>query len=489
MMNIPLPENDRQSISVELQSGLEAIATQMEYKYSYRKYLQEWRTEDEVYVPSTSIPDTNLFLGFSSLNYKPSNVVAPPISIIAKEADQMVPKSRVFIITGRKGTGKSILQSNIVMDNFQRKFGVPILNIDPAPTGEFIKHKESLREQFISHKMNEMFNKYEREFNVQFKGYSIRTYKPVFDSMFQEEGVDVDWSLHLSDFKEMFNASKLDAMSALTSVVELSDKRTANAMAAQILANKNFKGFEDVTNALSGKTKVKGAEGDDDFKNIGTAFRNYLNEAMLLKVLSPGFGMKDNILNDLNNYDAVNIRSKSMATEDSKLFAKYFVYLQIALTRIISDRVRFSSGTAEEKKKCKLIHPYGLVISGDEFDQISPSTGNSYLKTLVQQVATKHRKSSISLCIATQNLSLLDPILVSQADGIFCSRLDSEGNIQALRKRGIDEMRIKTLRQLSVEKKNNYGFLVSEFAFINQKNEIQSFFPGLSLSSFKTQSN
>lgn len=484
-MDLPV-NNDNFNVKKGLEEAQLTIAEKMSNYASYKEYIKQQKEEQEEYIPNITIPDTKLFLGFAGLNYEPNNVVAPDISLVAKEGGRLVPKSRVIVIIGRKGTGKSILSSIVGLDNFVNKFSIPTLAIDPAPTAEFYCHKESLLDAFPSSEMRSKLNDYEYKFNTKFRGYPLKVYKPSFDSSgFKEEGVDVDWALSLSDFKEMFKYSKLDAIQSLLASLEIQDNAPGSDILAQILTSKNFHTFGNVLDALKGKKFI--IENEEEFKATGSSFRNRLNSAVLLNVFSRDYGTKDNIIEDLVNYSCVVLRGKPKTGEDSKILAKYYVYLQIALTKIIQERIKFVSGTRDEKMKSKLNHPYGIQIIIDEADVLCPNTGTSYLKSLIENIATKLRKAGITLILITQNLSLLDEVLTAQADMILTARLDNEGNIKALRKRGIAEESIDILRHLNIEKPNNYGFRVSEWAYIDQRNATSSFYPCLSLSAFKMQ--
>lgn len=479
-------ESDEKEFNLKegMQAGQMILAEKMKNKYSYQQYIEQFSKEELPFLPNITIPDTKLFLGFAGLDYRPDNVVAPNISIIAEEAGRIVPKSRVIIIIGRKGSGKSILEANICLDNFRNKFNIPTLVIDPSPTPEFYKHKQSLTEDFSSVEMNKKFDDYEYKFNVKFRGYKIKVYKPAFDSMgFKEDGVDVNWSLALKDFKELFNFSKLDAIQSMQSVLELQDNAPASDIITQILSSEKFQTFDDVIQALKGKRFVM--ENEEEFKATGTSFKNRLNAAILMGVFDKGIGTKDNIIDDLMNYDAIVLRSKAKTGEEAKILAKYFVYLQIAITKVLQERLKAVSGSREEKVKSRLNHQLGLQVIIDEADTLAPNAGTSYLKTLIENIATKYRKAGVTLGLATQNLELLDEVLTAQADSILTSRLDNKANVVALRRRGIHDESIDVLRHLQIEKKNSYGFKVSEWAYINQQNRIQSFYPALPLSTFK----
>src|SRR5579872_6564601 len=50
-------------------------------------------------IPDTlEVPDTKLFLGFSSLDYRTDNAVMPEANVLAQEGGDIVPKSRCYTI-------------------------------------------------------------------------------------------------------------------------------------------------------------------------------------------------------------------------------------------------------------------------------------------------------------------------------------------------------------------------------------------------------
>jgi hypothetical protein len=483
-MNIEVPDNDREEpIRNRLQKLQLSFAESMRNIYSYNKYVKTWTKEDEPYIPTIEVPDTQLFLGFSSLKYTPANVVAPPISIISEEGGRVVPKSRVITIIGRKGSGKSVLASIVAQDNFRRKFGIPLIILDPSPTPEWHIHKYALTHKFNSPELAKKLKDYEYKFNVKFQGYSTKVFRPAFDSSFKEEGVDADLKLALTDFKEMYAWSKLDAMQALLEVLELTDNHVAERGAAQILSYPSFTNFDQVIRAIDGEL----AFGEDqELRNIGTAFASDLRTAMLLDVISKDEGNKDtDLLSDMLHYDSVVFRNKMKTEGDQKMMAKYFVYTKIYLTQILSDRIKWASGTAEYRAKAKLSCPTGICVVIDEADTLCPEGSQTYLKKQIEEIATKYRKAGVNLVLITQNAALLSSVLLAQSDLIICSKIDNVGNAKALKDRGVNDEAINILKHLDVEKKNSYGFKVNEWAVIDQQNQIYSFYPALPLSEFK----
>jgi hypothetical protein len=482
-VNIEVPNNDEPSMNEKLQEVLFTLATRRRNKFTYAQHVDRWTKEEEVHIPQINIPDSKLFLGFSSLDYQPENVVAPPINIVSEEGGRIVPKARVITIIGRKGSGKSVLASIIAQDNIQRKFGVPTLFIDPNPTPEWHIHKNPLTHRFKSPDMLRRLREYAYKFNVEFRGYTTKCFRPAFDSSFKEEGVDADLTLSLSDFKQMYDWSKLDAMQSILEVLELTDNHVAERAAAQILAYPNFKTFGQVISSIEGRTAFKH---DQELKSIGSAFASDLRTAILLNVLNDKEKAEsDSVVDDMLNYNSVVLRSKMKTEGDKKMMAKYFVYTKLVLTQVLSDRIKFSSGAAEARATAKLTHPIGITIVPDEADTLCPEGDNTYLKKTIEEIATKYRKAGVSLIPITQNAALLSHVLLAQSDLIICSKIDSTGNARALKERGVSDQAIGIMRHLKVEQTNSLGFKVNEWCVIDQQNRCFSFYPAVPLSEFK----
>lgn len=446
-----------------------------------KRWNDTWNKEEEYIPPTLDVPNTKLFVGFKSLDYSINKAVLPDINIMANEGREIVPKSRTICLIGEKGSGKSILSSIIVLDNIVKKFHLPCLIIDPA--GEFYMHKYSLRTRYKDSNMQHKLDEYEQKFNVKFDGYSGKVFNIGFDSTFQEEGVDDSLKLTLNDFRELYNFSKIEGIQSLLSILDLGDSHASGYLAGQILENKEISGFGQVIQILRGELN----ESNKELKQAGTAFRTYLEEAIMLGTLSSSNDSGIDIISELARNDFVAIKGKLKLGEDAKIYNKYLIYIKIYLAKVIVDRTRFIFGNAAEKKISRLNHQLGVVILSDEADSICPENGGGFLKSLVEQLATKYRKIGITLCALSQNASLLDHVLLQQSDSLFLSRLRSQDNIHAVSERGISKQTIQILRHLEVEKENSLLNLVSEWAYISQHNEIVSFFPCPPLSNFKSQ--
>lgn len=469
-----------------------------------RKWYNRW-AEPEQYIPETlEVPDTKLFIGFDSLDCSVGNATTPDINIIASEGGKIVPKSRCYTILGEKGSGKSILSSIIVFDNIARKFHLPTLIIDPA--GEYYMHQHSLRHRYGSGSMEEKLDEYEQHFQVKFKGYKIKVARVGFDTQFTEEGVDADLTLTLNDFRELYSFSKVDGIQSLLTILNLQDSKPSEYLAAQILASKSFENFGQVLEALKGnlakkKKKGRSEEEEEDDSNINIsedandveliqnsrAFRNYLEEALLLGSLSRETSSDFDLLKELSENDAVIIKGKQKLGEDSKIYDKYLTYLKIYLIKVLMDRTRYYAGTPAEKLRSVLNHPLGLVIMLDEADTIVPESGGGFLSQLIVSLATKYRKWGINVVVISQNASLLNHVLIQQSDAIFVSRLKSSDNLHAVLERGISRETTEILRHLQTEQRNSLDMLVNEWTYVSPQNEIITFFPAVPLSDFKSQ--
>ena len=461
-----------------------------------KKWYSRW-AEPPQYIPETlEVPDTKLFIGFDSLDYSVGNAVTPDINIIADEGGRIVPKSRCYTILGEKGSGKSILSSIIVLDNIVKKFHIPTLVIDPS--GEYYMHKYSLRHRYSSGGMKEKLDDYEEHFQVKFEGYRLKTARVGFDTQFAEEGIDSDLTLTLADFRELYAFSKVDGIQSLLTILNLQDSKPSEYLAAQILANKSFENFGQVLDTLKGNLAKKKRNNEEDM-NISNdandteliqnsrAFRNYLEEALLLGSLSRNTTSEFDLLKELSENDLVIIKGKQKLGEDSKIYDKYLTYLKIFLVKVLMDRTRYYAGTSAEKLRSVLNHPLGLVIAIDEADTLVPESGGGFLSQLIVSLATKYRKWGINVVAISQNAGLLNHVLIQQSDALFVSRLKSSDNLHAVLERGISREAAEILRHLETEEKNSLDMLVNEWTYISPQNEIITFFPAVPLSDFKSQ--
>jgi hypothetical protein len=453
----------------------------------YRKYRESFYTPPEAPPDTIEIPDTKLFLGFSSPSYTTGNVVAPDISIVANEGGEIVPKSRCFVVIGEKGSGKSILASIISFDNIIRKFHIPTLVIDPQ--GEFYMHKYSLRDKYKSPDTQDKFNDYEEKFGAKFDGYKLKVFRVGFDTSFQEEGIDADLTLTLNDFRELFNYSTSEGINSLLTILDLQESKNANVVIPFILAHPELRTFRDAINYLIGKSEYEMDVEDsikEDVRKNGRIVVRYMESALMLGVITDKENTVD-IIEEMNNNDFVVIKGKLKFGEDAKIYDKYLTYLKIYITKILIERNKYVSGVRSERMKSRLSNPLGVNILIDEADTVAPEASTNFLANLIVQLATKYRKHGISVTALTQNASLLNHVLIQQADALFISALKSQDNVHVVSERGISKETIEILRHLNKEIRNSLGLLVNEWAYINQQNDIISFYPCPPLSSFKSQ--
>ena len=466
--------------------NIEAIMDSMTEK-SNRQVFVRWQQrmmeEPEPIPDHLDVPDTKLFIGFDSLDYSVGNAVLPDINIVAEEGGELVPKSRCFTILGEKNSGKSVLSSVLILDNIVKKYHIPLLIIDPQ--NEFYKHKESLKKRYNNSDMKQNLEEYESTFNVQFEGYSGIVYRVGFDTQFDEEGIDASLVLTLSDFRDLYEFSKVEGIQSLLILLDVADSRPAEYVCAQILSNTKIRSFGDALKLLKGED-IEGLE-DEEIKNAGSAFRNYLEEAILLGTVSKDEVASVDIIDSLINYDFTVIRSKLKLGEEAKVYNKYLTYIKIYLVKMLIDRTRFMLGNPVERRKSRLTHEFGFIVLIDEADSVCPESGGGFLKDLIIQLATKYRKLGVTVCLLSQNASLLNHVIQQQSDAMFVARLKSRDNIAAVAERGVPKHTIDVLRRLNVEKKNSLGLNVNEWCYISQQNDVISFYPAPPLSNFFTQ--
>jgi DNA helicase HerA-like ATPase len=346
--------------------------------------------------------------------------------------------------------------------------------------------------------MKEKLDDYEEHFQVKFEGYRLKTARVGFDTQFAEEGIDSDLTLTLADFRELYAFSKVDGIQSLLTILNLQDSKPSEYLAAQILANKSFENFGQVLDTLKGNLAKKKRNNEEDM-NISNdandteliqnsrAFRNYLEEALLLGSLSRNTTSEFDLLKELSENDLVIIKGKQKLGEDSKIYDKYLTYLKIFLVKVLMDRTRYYAGTSAEKLRSVLNHPLGLVIAIDEADTLVPESGGGFLSQLIVSLATKYRKWGINVVAISQNAGLLNHVLIQQSDALFISRLKSSDNLHAVLERGISREAAEILRHLETEEKNSLDMLVNEWTYISPQNEIITFFPAVPLSDFKSQ--
>lgn len=478
-------ENDY-DIKTRLKYMQENMAKNIQNISSVQDWLS-WNQKKQTYIPEKlDILDTQLFIGFKTPEYNLNEVVAPDFSIISDEGGVLRTKARTFIIAGEKGSGKSILASIIGLDNFVYKYHLPTLIIDPNPTAEWYVHKNSIL-SIVSSSVKKQIESFVFRTNQEIRKYKCVVYKPSFNSSFEEEGVDKNYVLTLQDFKDLYRFSKVDGVKALADILEVSNERASESMIVQILANENFKTFNDVLDAIENRRKTFREINNEELKITGRAFSTYLRSAILMGAVSPDLpDEKNNILEDMLKNDFVVFRSKTKGSNsDDKIMDKYYTYIKIILLKILNDRVSFVSGKGSTKINSKLNSEYGIQIIIDEIDTLAPANQGSVVAQIIQELATKYRKAGVNLIGITQDLATVDETLQKQADGILMSQINTEGNIRALKNKGFEENVITIMKRLPKEKVNIFGFKISKWCFITPQKQLIFFYPTLSLSAFK----
>jgi len=472
-----------------------ALLLNYQHIYSYNeKYLKYVTEEEAIPIENLDIAEDEMLLGFKSLDYNLDNAFITKIGIFESEGGEYVPKSQIFTIIGERGSGKSILASIIGLDNIVQRFQLPTFIIDPSPTGEWGSHKKTILKKFPSQR-NKISSFFET-INVEPQGinYNIIVYQPKFDSDFKEEGVDKFFLLYYSDFLQLYKFSHLEATQIFIDIVNLDDTRPTMVVVGDMFIkyNKEDNSFSEILDNYGKKSNTysKG----DEMASISRVFPYALQSAINLGIVNGGVNkdkmvnnkavLKNNVLEDLENKDAVVLRIKAKSSNESNITKRYEACIKIVLTKILNDRLLFSSGTKEEKVKSHLTNPNGILVIIEEADTIAPATGGNYVKELIKQLATKYRKAYINVILITQDAGTLDETLLKQSSVIFCSQIQTLGNIKALKEKGIDKITIDKLKNLRKNQRNSLGLLVSEWAMIDANKKIELFYPTIPHSSF-----
>ncbi len=461
------------------------------YSEKYKKYITE---APLIPIENLDIAEDEMLLGFKSLNYNLDNAFITKLGIFEEEGKEYIPKSQIFTIIGERGSGKSILASIIGLDNIVARFQLPTFIIDPSPTGEWNSHKKTILNKFPAerNKISSFFD----TINVNPAGtnYKIIVYQPKFDSDFKEEGIDKFFELYYSDFLQLYKFSHLEATQIFIDIINLDDTRPTMVVVGDMFMkyNKENNSFSQILENY-GK-KQKSYSNENEMTSISRVFPYALYSAINLGIVAGGINetkkidnkihFKFNILEDLENNDAVILRVKAKSGNETKVTKRYEACVKIILTKILNDRLLFTSGTKEEKQKSHLTNPNGILVIIEEADTLAPAGKTNYIKELITQLATKYRKAYINVILITQDAGTLDETLLKQSSVIFCSQIQTMGNIKALREKGIDNITIGKLKNLKKNQRNNLGLLVSEWAMIDANKHISLFYPTIPHSSF-----
>ena len=415
-----------------------------------------------------NIKKNQILIGFNSTDFNENSAVLLNLKFKVKVGDEFEKRSRVITIIGKKGSGKSMLKK-VISENIKYRMHMPFFFIDPY--GEDVKMKEKYAED-KSLEYQEYIDEFLSKFGLERQNMNIIVISPKF--LGELQNVDKYYSISYTEFRDM---AKYDLDLAVTIMSELLgiDNNDDNIeLLMNVINNKTIETWKDMYNMLIREKKNLKTKTHKIFGRVISRLRN--------QIITDDTSITIDIKSLLMKYDAVVFRARLRdSVDDSYTTKMYNAYVKMIISQIRIDITRFINGDETATIKCK----EGVFIPIDEADSLAPASGISSLRNTIVQLATKFRKSMISLILITQSVEKLDHTLMAQSDFILTAKLD-DINRGIISERNVSKEEIETkLTNLRSEQKTSIGTIVNEWAFIDDENNITLFYPTIPLTNNK----
>lgn len=447
---------------------------------------------------SVNIANSQMFLGHSSLDYRQDNAVFMTLPYTKQEGGNIRSEPKLIIFCGDRRSGKTVLAKMVALEHGVEHYKIPTLTIDSSKVPEHYMSRYAFTARDIPPPQGPLANEtiarvnaYFRWFNMKPHGFSNVVYQPYAGSKIALEGIDKPYRLSYSDFKSLADFDPAEGQQSLLDMLDISEYKTARAIARQILDNDGIASFEGIldairTGTLKQDTDAFNREGERAISPV--SFRRYLNAAIDANLITDEPQLGVDMIADALTHDFVCLRHRlRSAAKDNPLLTSVNMYPKVAINEWLNERLRGVSGTAEERERCRFKAKAGLQFFLEEADSIMPANGDSYTATLGEHLGSKEGKTGAFVIAVVQNIKNLMPDFVEQADYVFTPQLNIKGNEQFFREQGVRDRMIDALKRMPQGVKNSLGFKVSFFrAFDMHKNLFgPAFAPRVPLAAFK----
>lgn len=382
-----------------------------------------------------------------------------------------IPALKQFNITilGHKGSGKSVMMSNIFHQLFKR-FDTPTFVIDPK--WEFHTHYKPQTDRKL--------NKIMRNYGLKPEGLPLFVCTPKMAvDKYEKKVAGYVYQLDLKDFKRLRPSTRYALLLQFFNLTSSDQKAPQRQLLRYIQHLPDH--FDKFIKQLKNETNViYHTKGGKAIKRRRTV---PLLDSLLSFSLSDAIGSTKSLFipermaykNGKAKYLTI-MQLGDMGEDTRELLA----YLKIALFDVISERTK-----AKRIGRGRLKKPISIFI--DEVDLFAPGGKQfrySPVKSTIEQLYTKYRAMDISTVVATQFPDQISEALISQADYVIVSKLFAKGERDMLRWRGMDKDTIESLfGKLHYQMEDP----IKEKAIIYPDSSFETFYPFPSPSAFQVQ--
>lgn len=401
------------------------------------------------------VKEDEILLGYASDSFDPQDGIVT----IPFRRD----RSFVGIVMAARGSGKSVLATNIALDNLLARFDVPCFFIDPS--WEFSTRKYPQLNTDLVDKLAKL--------GLSPRGYPTKVFTPKMVSSFGNQGTE--YIIDLVDFKRI---GQVDAPTMLQSLIEFfevdgASQRAAKRMFYPLVADLAkcpdtiFQFKREVNDSINSK-RMSTVTGKPTGKKVSTVLLDIIDSF----TMSHRMGLSN--VNDSVDFAKELAENRFVILQGSVGGASerfLSTYIKLAILTLVYDRARQIRQRSGQLKT-------GALVVIDEADKFAPEKTMIPSRTPIVELATRQRKLNMSILAITQKPQLLDQALVGESDFILCSKIATEEERAILRNRGISKFDVNSvLANLRQKVELPSGHTVSEWAYIDRNNQLKTFFP------------
>jgi len=370
---------------------------------------------------------------------KRDRVVLDPTKPVYINYDLSSPNPPNFLILGKKGSGKTVLATNI-LHQLYRAFGCYAFFVDPK--ADLYSHKHPQSNPDMVHFLNGI--------NLPPSGLPLKIITPLFLRSPKYIHTDQWYALGMSDFNSLQEFSVRHQM--MESILGIhSRENDAPARKLDELLAMSPKSFAEMTNDLTVLNEKR------QWKSV-TILDTNLKQRLRNSVLADGHGV-----------DIVEMMQSNIVVLQCSLATGELMnatYVAFALAQI---KDGFEAGRFKGKRVC---------IGIDEADTLVPSgSANPPSKPFVHQMYTKWRSEGASCMLLAQDPSTLSEIPILQSDFIITPRVTYNGGDYKLIQAMFPNVAMKGILAYQLTKMYSGEMYPKEWAVIDQDQKVQMFFP------------
>lgn len=423
----------------------------------------------------------HMLIGFRTPQFTIDNAITIDLNFEKSYGNTVELQSKVITIMGQKGDGKSGV-SSLFIDYFIQQRHMKIIIIDPQHE-YYRKEKKVFDDITNDDEYLAEIDDFLSTYNQVRRGYKLYKIAPKFLGT-ERENIDLYYTLSWNDFKDMFTSNNLSAINTLIELLGIENNESnVDFLLSTISENeREIFSWETLLAKLNAYRRT-----NKKVKRIFHALKTRMSGSQ--SMLSDNDEDHLNIFKILDKYDGIIFAAElpdteSVDEEETMLTKVYNDFVKIFVMQIRNELRKTVRGSVNSRFKDK----QGIVFIIDEADVLIPN-GKSSLKTILVRLATKERKTMITLILMTQSADKLDATIFKQSNYIITSAPDKD-NAKALYLINVQKsvvIAMQSLRKRDDSNETSIRTSVAQFSLINhdKNNAHIEFYPTLPCADFK----